>query len=128
MASELSDYFANAILNYVRGTAMPAAPGTVYVGLFDGDPKAGGTEVTTTISAGGRVAVPWTAVAARAIENNADIDFGAAAGAADVDHFALFTAASAGNQLGSTPLDNARSIGAGDPVVFPAGSLEMNFN
>jgi hypothetical protein len=131
MASELSNYLANAILNYLDGDAMPSAPADVYVALFDGDPTAtgsGGTEVTTTIRVAGRLAVTWGAVSSRACSNSADIDFGLAAGAADVTHIAIFDASSAGNMLMYSPVDNVRNILAGDPVVIPTGDLSANFN
>jgi|SRR5215217_67580 len=131
MASELSNYFANAVLAWVKGTAMPTAPAAVYVGLFNGDPTVtggGGTEVTTTIRVAGRVAVTLGAVASRAVPNSAIVDFGAAAGGATVTHAALFDAASAGNMLSFTPLDNSRVIAAADPVVIPIGDLNVNFN
>lgn len=131
MASELSNYLANAILNWHKGTAMPTAPTTVYVALFNGDPTAagsGGTEVTTTIRVAGRVGIAWGTVASRAVSNNANVDFGAAAGGATVTHAAIFDASSAGNMLGFTPLDNTRVIAAADPVVIPTGDLQVNFN
>lgn len=131
MASELSDYLANAILNYIDGDAMPAAPTDVYVALFDGDPTAtgaGGTEVTTTIRVAGRLPVTWSVVAGRACSNAADIDFGLAAGAANVTHIALFDAAAAGNMFMYSPVDNVRNVLAGDPVVIPTGDLSANFN
>lgn len=131
MASELSNYLANAILNWHRGTAMPAAPATVYVGVFNGDPTAagtGGTEVTTTIRPAGRVAVGFGTVTSRAVANAANIDFGAAAAGATITHAAIFDAASGGNMLGFTPLDNSRTIAVADPVVIPAGDLQVNFN
>lgn len=131
MASELSNYLANAILNYLDGDAMPTAPTDVYVALFNGDPTAsgsGGTEVTTTIRVAGRLAVTWSAVASRACSNSADIDFGTAAGGATVTHAALFDAASAGNMLAWSPLDTTRVVVAGDPVVIPTGDLSVNFN
>lgn len=131
MASELSNYLANEILDWFKAGAMPTAPASVYVALFNGDPTAagsGGTEVTTTIRVAGRLAASWGAVTSRAIANNADINFGAAAGGATVTHAAIFDAASAGNMLCYTPLDNSRVIVAGDPVVIPSGDLQVNFN
>ena len=131
MASELSDYLANAVLNWLDGDAMPSAPIDVYVALFNGDPTAsglGGTEVTTTIRVAGRLPVTWGAVGSRACSNSADIDFGLAAGAADVTHIALFDASSAGNMLMYSPVDNVRNILGGDPVVIPTGDLSANFN
>jgi|SRR5215217_442246 len=131
MASELSNYLANEILDWLKAGAMPTAPATVYVALFSADPTAAGTltnEVTTTIRVAGRVGVTWGAVTSRAITNSADVDFGAAAGGASVTHFGLFDASSAGNMLGWSPLDTPRTIVAADPVVFPTGSLNVNFN
>ena len=131
MASELSNYLANAILGWVSGSAMPSEPSDVYVALFDGDPTAtgsGGTEVTTDIRPAGRVAVSWGSVSGREIANNADVDFGVADSAADVTHAAIFDAASAGNMLMYSPVDNVRNILQGDPVVIPSGDLRANFN
>lgn len=131
MASELSNYLANEILDWIKGGAMPTAPAAVHVALFNGDPTAagtGGTDVTTTIRTAGRVSVTWGATTARAIENSAAVDFGVAAGGATVTHLAIYDAATAGNMLGFTPLDNTRAITAGDPVVIPIGDLNFNFN
>lgn len=131
MASELSNYLADEILDWFKGTDMPSAPTTVYVALFDGDPTAAGTsgtEVTTDIRPAGRLGVTWGSIAARAVTNSANIDFGTADSNADVTHAALFDAASGGNMLCYSPLDNVRSIIAGDPVVIPSGDLNVNFN
>lgn len=131
MASEMSNYLSSAVLNWIKSTAFPADPANVYVALFDGDPTAsgaGGTEVTTTIRVAGRVAATFGAVTSRAISNSADIDFGTAAGGADVTHAALFDAASSGNMICWSPLDTPRSIITGDPVVIPTGDFNINFN
>lgn len=131
MASELSNYLANEILDWLKGTDMPAAPTSVYVALFNGDPTAagtGGTEVTATIRPAGRVAVTFGAIAARQITNSADVDFGTADASANVTHAALFDAASAGNMLAFSPLDTPRSITGDDPVLIPIGDLRLNFN
>jgi len=131
MASELSNYLANNILEWFRSTTMPADPANIYVALFNGDPTAagsGGTEVTTTIRVAGRLAVTWGAVASRQIANSAAIYFGTAAGGATVTHAALYDAASSGNMLAWTPLDTTRVVVTGDPVVIPTGDLTVNFN
>lgn len=130
MASELSNYLAGAILGWIAGTEMPAE-GDVYVALYNGDPTAtgtGGTEVTEDIRPSGRMAVSFGAVASRQITNDADLDFGMSAGEVTVTHAALFDAASGGNMLMYTPLDNTRNVEQGDPVVIPSGDLRANFN
>lgn len=132
MASELSNYLANNILGWLKNTVVfPAEPSAVYVALFNGDPTAtgtGGTEVTTTIRPAGRVAVSIGAISSREVSNDADVDFGAAAGAATVTHAAVFDAASSGNMLFFSPVDNTRNVLGGDPVVIPTGDLRINFN
>lgn len=130
MASELSNYMANAVLEWVAGTNMPTAP-TSYIALFNGDPTpagTGGTEVTTTIRPAGRLAVTWGDPASRQISNDANVDFGTADANATVTHAAIFDAASGGNMLLFSPLDNTRTIVAGDPVVIPIGDARFNFN
>lgn len=131
MASELSDYLANALLNWVKSTAFPADPAAVYVALHDGDPTGAGTggdDVTTDIRTAGRVAVTFGSIASRAMANSADVDFGLAVAGADLSHFSIWDAQAAGNMLAYSPLTIPRTILAGDPVVFPTGDLEWNFN
>lgn len=125
-----STYLANAICNWLRGTAMPSAPAGVYVALFNGDPTdagTGGTEVTTSVRVAGRVAATFGAPASKAIANTAIVDFGNAAGAvASVTHFAIFDAASGGNMLGSNALNSGGgAISAGVAVNFAIGALTV---
>jgi len=126
-----SDYLETALCNWIKGTNMPTAPAAVYVALFNGDPTdtgAGGTEVTTTIRAAGRVAVIFGAISnGGTMSNGAIVDFGNAAGAATVTHFAIFDAASAGHLLGSGALTSgSQAISAATPVSFAAGALIWN--
>jgi hypothetical protein len=127
----LSTYFSSAILNWIKSTTFPADPAAVYVSLHDGNPGdagSGGTDVTTTIRVAGRVAVTFGSIAAKAMSNDADVDFGAAAGAADVDYFGIWDASSAGNFLGYGALVTPRAISASDPVKFPVGSLTIDLS
>lgn len=122
-----STYLANALLNFIRGTAMPTAPTAVYLGLFNGDPTdagTGGTEVTTTIRTAGRVAVTYGAPSGKVISNSSAVNFGNSAAATTMSHFAVFDAASGGNMLGSAPLTSgAGAIAQNAPVSFAAGML-----
>lgn len=74
------------------------------------------------------MAVPFGTVAARAVLNNAIIEFGAADAGATITHSALFDADSGGNMLYYSPLDNSRTVSLGDPVVIPIGDLGVNYN
>jgi hypothetical protein len=126
--SGLSTYTQNALLNWIKGTAMPTAPAAVYVGLFSADPTdAGtGTEVTTTVRTAGRVAATFGAITGNtSIANSADVDFGAAAGGATASHFGLFSAATGGNLLASGALAEAKTIVATNLVKFATGALTL---
>ena len=121
-----SDYVENAVLNWIRGTAMPTAPSAVYIGLFSSDPTdaaTGGTEVTTTVRAAGRVAATFGASTTGTMSNSATIDFGSAAGGTTVSHFAAFDAPTGGNKLFSGSLNASKTINAGDPTSFAVGTL-----
>lgn len=128
--SGFSTYLESQILGWLKGTNMPAAPADVYVALFSVAPAndgTGGTEVTTTIRVAGRVAASFGAVSGGGpsiIANDAQVDFGLAAGAvASVVAFGLYDAASAGNFLGSGLLTPAVAIAATQPVKFDVGDL-----
>lgn len=127
--SGLSTYLQNAVLAWMKGTAMPTAPTAVYVALFSADPTDAGTltnEVTTTVRAAGRVAATFgatsTASGASTIANNAVVDFGTAAGAATVTWFGIFDAATGGNMLGSGTIASG-NIAQGNAVSFAVGAL-----
>lgn len=128
-----STYLQDAILNWIKGTTFPAAPASVFVALFNGDPTdtgAGGTDVTTTLRAAGRVAATFgtisTAAGASSMANSALVDFGNADAGATVTHFGIFDAATAGNLIGSGAVDNPRTFVATNPVNFPIGDLTVS--
>lgn len=131
----LSNYFENAILNWFRGTAFPAATGSVYVALFTAAPSdaGGGTEVSGGSYA--RVAVSkaagsWSAPAdvsgSQEISNVAVIAFPTAtADWGTVTHFGIFDAATVGNLIFHGALTASRVVSNGTDVSIPAGSLKL---
>lgn len=127
----LSTYLENEILNWIKGTTFDAAPATVYVALFNGDPGkagAGGTEVTATIRVAGRQSVTFGSITSGVISNSGVVDFGLAAAGATVTHYALFDAASAGNLLGSAALNDTRVVATGNAVTFATGALSLEID
>jgi len=124
-----SDYLEAALLNHVFRNTAYSSPAAVYVGLFDGDPTddgSGGAEVTTDIDATGRKAATFGAPSGGVITNSADVDFGDADGDADVSHFGIFDAASAGNLLAHGSITGgSQSISTGNAVKFAAGDLTI---
>ncbi|SNS20383.1 hypothetical protein SAMN06295912_102251 [Sphingomonas laterariae] len=132
----MSDYLETKVLQWLKGTAMPPAPVAAYVGLFNGDPLdagTGGAEVTTTIRAAGRVAATFGPISdvggASKMSNSAVVDYGAAAGAADISHFGLFDAAAGGNLLmRGTILNGQKTAAVGTSVSFPVGTLVLGLD
>lgn len=128
MSSDLSTYLGNKVLRWLLGNAMPTAPTSLYAALFNGDPKAAGSEVTTTIRVAGRVTIPMATLASgtgNTVASNADADFGTAAGGATVTHVAVYDAASAGNLLGSKALASSQSVLTGAPVKILSGDISF---
>ena len=127
MASDLSTYLGNKVVRWLAAQAMPSAPASCYIALFNGDPKGAGSEVTTTIRVAGRVAVGFETPPASGTDNNittsTDSDFGAAAGAATVTHVAIYDAQSAGNILCSKALASSVAVTVGETVKVLAGDL-----
>jgi hypothetical protein len=131
MASDLSPYFGNIILRWLNGdAAMPSEPAGLYVSLWNGNPKAGGTEVSATVNAGGRQAVTFTALASGATHSlisDAACDYGASAGATSISYLGLHDASSAGNMFASKAIvGGAQAVAIGSPVKFLAGGITFN--
>jgi len=129
MASDMSVYLGNKMCRWLAGNAMPGAPAACYVGLFNGNPKTSGTEVTATIRTAGRVAITFDAIADdgtdNQITNSATVDFGEAAGdVANLEYVGIFDAASGGHLLFSKALpDGPFAVATGTPVKFLTGDL-----
>ena len=126
--SGFSDYLEDAILNWFKGTTFPAAPGTIYVALFNNDPTdtgLSGTEVTTTIRAAGRLGVTLGSLGDGTVSNSAVVDFGTSDGTVSVTHVAIYDAASSGNMLASAALASTVNVTAGDNVSFAIGALDF---
>lgn len=125
-----STYLENAILNWVRGTPFPVAPGKVFVALFNGDPSDDGTsgqEVTKAIRDAGRVEATFSEPANKTISNTSVVDFGNSGGGTDVTHFAVFTQQAGGYMLYSSPITGGKqTINTTNPVSFPIGSLSVS--
>lgn len=123
--SDMSVYLGDMLLDWVAGNAFDSAPANIYARLYNGDPDSGGTEVTGTVNLTVQT-VSWGAIAARAMANDAEIDFGTANGSATVTYVALFDAASAGNQISKKSISSA-AITAGEKVAIAIGALTLSY-
>lgn len=123
--SQFTNYLETQIVNYHKGTNMPALP-TARVGFWDGAPGedlAGGTERSATISA--RQPVTFGAPSGKTMANSAKADFGTAAAGCSITHWALADAVTAGNGLLHGALTASKTINTADPVEVAISGLSI---
>jgi hypothetical protein len=125
----LSDYLENAVINWLRGTAMPAAPGTLYVSLHTADPGETGASEHGATAAYARTAATLSAPPSP-VSNTANVEFPTATAnySAAITHVGLWDAASGGNFLGGGALSASRTINNGDTPRFATGTLTFSLD
>jgi hypothetical protein len=125
--SDSSAYVGDKLLNWIRGTAMGAAPATIFASLWNGDPDSGGTQVTGTVSLTTQ-SITWTAVGSRSMSNSVTIAFGTASGSATVTYVVLADNATyaSGNQIAKKLISSA-AITNGQTVQILAGNLALSY-
>jgi hypothetical protein len=133
MASDLTPYFGNITLRWLNNQAdMPSRPTTLFLGLFNGNPKTTGTEVGASVkSAGKRQSITFAALASGALHlltSNIDVDWGLSeTGPVNISHFALFDDASAGHMYASRAVAGGPiTVAIGSSVKFLSGSVTFN--
>lgn len=132
-----SQYLADKILIWIKGTTFPTALSTVYISLHSGDPGTAGAnnnvQLTITGSAN-RTSVAtstFSAVGAAPgggfqVTNNSSVQITTnAAGGATVTYFGVWDAVTGGNFLASGQLTTSVDVVAGDTVQFNAGALAI---
>ena len=119
--------FKHQVLDHAfRNNAM-TSPETVYVGLLDGDPGNGGTEVDE--ASYDRQSVSFGAPSGGEVTTDSETDFGTAGESwGTVTHFAIFDAETGGTMLVAAELSQSKPIEEGDSVRFPAGELTLDLN
>lgn len=127
--AEFSNYMENKIIDIMRNITFTGV--TTYVALFkspvtDAELEAG--NITNEVSGGGyaRQLAGLSAPQNGESANSADITFPTATAAwGTITHCALMDAASGGNVLMYSALDNPRTVEAGDIFRIPAGQLKV---
>lgn len=151
--SGFTNYLRNKLIDWFHRAEAFTPPASVYVALVTSAPTAAtaGTEVSTGGGsnysrvevassllnwAGTQAALSTTASTGTTglTSNNSQINFGTAGTAwGTVSHWELYDAATSGNRLlFGTIVDgngaaSPRSIASGDPVSFPASSLQITW-
>lgn len=138
-----SIYTAQALLNSLFGKtsafgALASVP-TIYVALSSTTPTESGTNITEPSSGSyarvATAAIDWDAATSAdpsVVLNAAAVEFPQATGdwvsGADLTHFVLYDAASAGNVLGSGALGTAKPVLSGDTPSFAIGDLLISLD
>lgn len=120
-----SDYLETKLLDWLRGTNMPAAPANIYWSLHTGNPGETGANEHGATAAYARTA--GALGAGNPAANVAAIEYPQASAnySAQITHFGCWDAAGAGagNFLGGGTLTTPRTISTGDIPRFAAGAL-----
>lgn len=134
-----SQYFANQVLSWVKGSPFPTALSNVYVSLHTGDPGTAGTsnDVTSTIKGTAtRTTVASSAFSAVGaatgggfeVTNTGVVQITTSAvnvATQTVTHFGIWDAATGGNFLASGSLTTSVGVQTGDTVQFNIGALSI---
>ncbi len=131
MAGNAGTYMQTARINWLLGTAYPSAPANLYVALFTVAPANDGTG-GTEVSGGGYARQPiaqsgWAAASGASptqTSNNGVVNFGTASAAwGTIVAWALYDAATGGHLIYTAPTASSKTIGNGDTLSWPIGSL-----
>lgn len=123
-----TDYVENAVINWLRGTAMPTAPATLYCGLFTTEPTDAGVATEASYTNYARVPITLTAPPSP-VSNSAAVTFAAVGGSSQTFVSAgLFDAATGGNALAYDPTMVDKTVAVGDVPEFAAGAFTFNLN
>lgn len=134
--SDATDYLETAIRDWFsQGTAMPSAPGTLYIALHTSDPGES-PDGSTEVSAGdySRVGVTTgtgfsTSLNPTEFSNANEVSFGTATNDwGTVSHVSLWDASTGGNCLAAYGLSTSKAINTNDEATFPAGDLTVTIS
>jgi hypothetical protein len=134
-----SQYLADRILNWVKGSTFPTALSNVFVSIHTGDPGAAGTSSDATATVTGsanRTQIASTAFTAagaasgggREITNTGvvQITTNAVNGSIQsISHFGVWDSQTGGNFLASGSLTTTVDVQNGDTVQFNVGALAI---
>ena len=132
-----SQYFANEILTWIKGSSFPTALSNVYVSIHTGDPGTAGTsnDVTltvtgssnrTAISASAFTGVTGASPSGFEIKNTNTVQITTNAQNSTqqtLTHFGLWDSQTSGNFIASGALTSSVDIQSGDTVQFNGNAL-----
>lgn len=120
-----TNYVEEWRLNWIRGTAAPAAPAVLYLGASRADPGEDGSGLDEPDAGDGygRIAVVFGVPAARSMATAVEHLFAQATAAwGTITHWTLHDAAAGGNVLARVALGTPEVVAAGNRLTYPTGS------
>lgn len=125
----LSDHSEDSLLDHVLGNTSYTPLATMYLALSTTAPADDGTNVTEHSGDGYvRKAITFAAANARAIAQNADVNFNeATASWGTITHYAIFDAESGGNMLAYGDIDPDKLIDSGKTPKIISGEVAISF-
>lgn len=120
---------SNVMLDWLTGTASPAAAATRYISIWNGDPQGAGSEVINTITGSAtRPSIAFSAANAGSAASNGDVTFTTnAAAPATVNYVALHTAATGGSVMASCSV-TSKAITAGDSLKITSTNCTVSIS
>lgn len=134
-----TNFLAAELLDHIFTDAAYAPPTTLHIGLSTTTPAEDGTGVTEPVG-NGYARVPIVAadmnaatLADPSVKSNGNVlTFPQAtadwAAGANMTHWVLYDAVSAGNLLASAALTTPRAVLNGDTATIPAGSMQVTLD
>lgn len=124
--AEFSNYLENALINAVLRNTSYTSPTTTYVALYTSDPTDADTGTEVTGGSYARTAVTFDAPSNGVTQNSGSITFPTATASwGTITHIAIRDAATSGNLLFHTPLDESKTVGTGDIFTISTGNLTV---
>ena len=121
MAS-MTDFLANKLRDHALGITSWTSPTDVYLALYTTATTAAGAGTEATGGSYARQVLSWDTTDPGLAESDADVVF-TNMPAGTFTHGAIKDASTGGNMLFHGPLSASKTLGAGDSLRIPAGSI-----
>ena len=126
MATGISEYYANKMLDHMLGKTSFTMPTVMYMSAYNGDPLGAGSEIATGAYA--RVLMTISAATNFIASNGADILFAEATGDwGTVSHLAVNPEAAGGTAMFAATLNTAKAIATNDQLKIASGNFGVQY-
>jgi hypothetical protein len=124
--AEMSNYLENALVNATLRNTSYTSPSVVYVGLYTSDPTDANTGTEVSGGSYARTSVTFAAPSNGVTTNSASVVFPTATGSwGTIGWIGILDAATSGNLLYHTALDEAKTVGTGDIFTISSSNLSV---